>query len=583
MDAIFGAGKMAKKISKREYNTLTERSLTVVMSDGVNIDIDIFRPDSRGKFPALVAMSPYNKDVQSDRIWPDAVRAKRVRGIGNGGIEAGPIDFFVRRGYVYIIGSVRGTGKSGGAYKFFDNREIKDICEVIEWAAGQPWCNGNVGTYGISYFGAVQTQVAAMQPPHLKAIAPFTGFWDTYRYFWWPGGILHSGFLKWWCSIQYNLDIHTQGSVLREELGEEGFKKAIARAMEDKDFCADPELVEVLKNPDVIPNANILDIMLHPADSPYWTERRTDCAKIKVPSYLGAAGHRPGEFYHFSELDVPKKLVNAPPAYTDRPYYQFAWELLRWYDHWLKGLDTGIMDEPAVNIFVQGSNEWKRGDDYPFPETKWIPFALHENHSLCEIEPWPGAESASYDDAPGNRGFLKYSSAPMVENTEIAGPIVLNLYASCRGTDMNFFVGLWDADPEGKEIILSRGYLKASHRELDEKLSKPWLPVHTHIKPRPLVPGQVYQFSINIYPTANLFKAGHRVVLKISSADDEPENVQEVRMYHLSSPVANTITVYHSAEYPSHLLLPITKGNIVGTYVSGGDISLKNKEFMKLE
>ena len=218
-----------------------------------------------------------------------------------------------------------------------------------------------------------------------------------------------------------------------------------------------------------------------------------------------------------------------------------------------------------------------------FRVRKWIPFSLHENRILCELEPWPEAASASYDDAPDNRGSLKYYSPPMVENTEMAGPIVLNLYASCRGVDMNFFISLWDADPDGKETRLTQGYLKASHRELDKKKSKPWLPYHTHTNPQPLVPGQVYDFSIALNPTANLFKAGHRIVLKISSSDDEPENLFQVGHEHLLSQTPNTITVYHNAEYPSHLLLPITRGNIVGTYVSGGDISLKSKEFMKNE
>ena len=171
----------------------------------------------------------------------------------------------------------------------------------------------------------------------------------------------------------------------------------------------------------------------------------------------------------------------------------------------------------------------------------------------------------------------------MVENTEIAGPILLNLYTSCRGTDMNFVVSLWDAGPDGKEENLSHGYMKASHRELNKDKSKPWLAVYTHTNPKPLVPGQVYLIPININPAAFLLKAGHRLVLKISSADDEPDDLTQVRMYHLTSQTSNTITVYHNAQYPSHLLLPITRGNIIGTYVSGGDISLKTKEFMKLE
>ena len=199
------------------------------------------------------------------------------------------------------------------------------------------------------------------------------------------------------------------------------------------------------------------------------------------------------------------------------------------------------------------------------------------------IEPWPEAEAASYDDSPDNRGFLKYSSAPMVENTEVAGPMLLNLYASCRGTDMNIFVNLYDVDPEGNEKYLTHGFLKASHRELDTKASKPWLACYTHSNPTPLVPGQVYPLSINLNPTANLFKPGHRILIKISSADDVPEDLTQVKMNHLCSQTPNTITIYHNARYPSHLLLPVTRGNIIGTYVSGGDISLKSRDFMKLE
>ena len=148
---------------------------------------------------------------------------------------------------------------------------------------------------------------------------------------------------------------------------------------------------------------------------------------------------------------------------------------------------------------------------------------------------------------------------------------------------MNFFISLWDVDKEGNEKRLTLGYLKASHRELDEEKSKPWLPYHTHTNPNPLTPGKIYSFSISLNPTANLFKAGHRIMLKISSADDKPKDLYHVGHEHLVSNTQNTITIYHSAEHPSHLLLPITKGNIVGTYVSGGDISLKTREFMKNE
>jgi putative CocE/NonD family hydrolase len=184
MDAIIGTGN----ISKRRYGIVAERDVFVTMSDGVNINVDVFRPDADGKFPALLSMSPYSKEVQSDRMWPGSSSAIHVRGVINTLVEAGNTDFFVRRGYVHIIGSVRGTGKSGGAFQFMGANEIRDIYEIVEWAAAQPWCDGNVGMLGISYFAWNQQPAAALQPPHLKAICPLFAPTDIYRDMWCHGG-----------------------------------------------------------------------------------------------------------------------------------------------------------------------------------------------------------------------------------------------------------------------------------------------------------------------------------------------------------------------------------------------------------
>jgi uncharacterized protein len=580
MDAIIGTGK----ISRREYEIKADRNVKITMSDGVKIDTDIFRPDSPGKFPVLFSIAAFNKEIQSDRIWPAPTRTRRIRGTTDASLEVPNVDFFVRRGYVEIIGSVRGNGQSEGVYQYLSQREIQDSYEIIEWAAQQPWCNGNVGMAGLGYYSAHQPLVAQLEPPHLKALAPIGTFWDSYRHFWWPGGVLQKGFLRWLVSL-VNFDTHTEKSILREQLGEDKYRKLLEKALADKDFQGAPEIMEALRNPDQICNANYLDIVLQPQINDYWLERgsRIDFSKLKVPAYMGSAGHRPSVMYYWPHFKMPKKLIYFPPSYTDRPFYQISWELLRWFDYWLKGIDTGIMDEPAVKIFIRNTGEWLMANDFPVPGTKWIPFNLHENQSLSEIEPWPDAETASYDDNPANRGSVKYYSAPMVENMEVVGPIVANLYASCRGTDMILRASVWDVDAEGKETVLSNGWLRASHRELDPAQSLLWLPVHTHSNPQPLVPGQVYQFSFDIWPIACLFPAGHRVMLKISSADDPPTDLYQVGHEHLVSQANNTVTIYHSAQYPSHLLMPITRGNVVGTYVSGGDISLKNREFMKLK
>jgi predicted acyl esterase len=580
LDAIIGTGK----ISKREYEIFEERNVAITMSDGVKIDVDIFRPRSDGQFPALVAFSPFYKDIQSERIWPAATRSRRIGGIPDACLETVSNDFFVRRGYVNIIGSVRGSGKSEGTYQYLSPREIQDTYEAIEWAASQPWSNGNVGMAGLGYYSAHQPLVAQLQPPHLKAIAPIGTFWDSYRHFWWPGGVLQKGFLRWLVS-PVNFDLHSEKSVLREELGEAGYRQTIQEALARPEVQADKEIVEALTKPDLLGNVNYLDLFLQPSMSRYWQRRGSglDFEKINVPSYFGGALHRPSVCYYWQDLKMPKKMIFFPPSYLDRPFYQFSWELLRWFDYWLKGIDTGIMDETPIKIFVNGSNEWLNAADYPVPGTRWIPFNLHENQSLCEIEPWPEANSSSYKDSPDCHGSLKYYSAPLVETTEVVGPMTFDFYASSRGTDMIIAASIWDVDTEGVETKLNSGWLRASHRELDPEKSKPWLPVLNHANPQSLVPGQVYEFKMDIWPIANLFKAGHRIMLKISSADDPPENLYQVGHEHLISQMPNTITIYQNAKYPSSLLMPITKGNIVGTYVSGGNISLKSQEFMKPE
>lgn len=184
------------------------------------------------------------------------------------------------------------------------------------------------------------------------------------------------------------MDIHNDEKVLLNELGDKGHKEAIKKALADKDIAGDTALVDALMNPDVPSNGTVADVVLHPNWGKYWEDRAIlDYSKIKVPAYIVCASHRPASFYHWPEMKMPKKLLDCPPAYTDRPFYQFSWELLRWYDYWLKGVDTGITDEPNVRLFVRNSGEWLNADDFPIPGTRFIPFNLHENRSLCEIEP----------------------------------------------------------------------------------------------------------------------------------------------------------------------------------------------------
>jgi uncharacterized protein len=261
-------------------------------------------------------------------------------------------------------------------------------------------------------------------------------------------------------------------------------------------------------------------------------------------------------------------------VYLDRPLYQYAYESLRWFDHWLKGIDTGMMEEPPIQLFIVGADEWKAAQEWPLPETKWTPFYLHADGLLSEHEFWPNDRSSTYEDSPEHHGEIEFRTPPLVEKTEICGPIVVNLYGSTTATEILWFVSLWHFDVEGNRSLLTRGWLRGSQRKLDEAASKPWQPAHLHTGREPLAPGRVYEFNIEIRPYGILLKPGERIGIKIKSADNDPvKNYLElVGIGHVSSPNASQVTVHHSSDYPSHLLLPITKGNRIGTFISGGKL-----------
>ena len=285
--------------------------------------------------------------------------------------------------------------------------------------------------------------------------------------------------------------------------------------------------------------------------------------------------HLPGAFRSWENWKGPKKMIVGPPIYLDRPIYQYAFESLRWFDHWLKGVENGIMDEPPIRLFVIGTGEWRSTDEWPLPETKWTPFYLHHKGLLSEHEFWPKEGYSTFEDSFMNREELIFRTQPLIENTEVIGPMVLNLYASSTESEVLWFVSLWDIDPDGNEALLTRGWLRGSQRRMDPKRSKRWQPYHSHTQREFLKPDEIYEFNIEIRPIGVLFRAGHRIGLRIKCVDDQiPMSFSEaVGTGHLWRQSASMVTVYHNTDYPSHLLLPITKGNIIGTYMSGGKTS----------
>jgi predicted acyl esterase len=254
--------------------------------------------------------------------------------------------------------------------------------------------------------------------------------------------------------------------------------------------------------------------------------------------------------------------------------YQYQDESLRWFDHWLKGIDNGIMDEPPVRCFIPPTGEWKSLNDWPPPEARWMRFYLHAEGVLSEHELWPGEGADSFNESNFEHGWLTYATPPLVENTEVLGPSVLTLYVSSTDSEALLFATLLLIDRERHEHELTRGWLRASQHRLRDD-STPWEPVQAHEEREPLKPGKIYELRIPIVPTARLFQAGERIAIRIKGADDEPpiNSLQALARNHLRRPRPARITVHHDESQPSHLDLPITRGNIIGTFFSGGDTS----------
>jgi len=567
---------------------LRERDVSVPMRDGVKLCVDVYRPDTPEKLPCLLAFAIYNKDFQGPDVAEALPPQPAWTPLWTGPLEAGDTHFFVSRGYVHVIGSPRGVGKSeGGGSREFDSYDL------IEWIAAQPWCDGNVGMVGISGFGAEQFHVAKQQPPHLKAIFPFDprgaygvlgGFREEY-----PGGVIH----LFRYLVGHFAAMHQQrgGPGTLPEPRESWWRAAMA----NPDYRMYPNILNLVaqKGQHMPP---YFELLINPYDSEEVVAKaEADLKKIKVPFYTGSGWygytyktHLNGAQNYFAGADAPKKLMFTGPAHLERPFRSFHHEILKWYDHWLKGLDTGVMREPPVKFWVMGENKWHHADNWPLPQTQWTRLYLR-NWERLSAEPFVAGSVDAFTppDAfvqmpPSQTNTvqkLRYLSEPLPEDVLIAGPSVLTLFAEIDQDDTNWIVALKDVGPdvsvmsvrEGERELpkdlpereVTRGWLKASHRALDETRSKPWRPWHklTRAAQQKVTPGEVTEYRIEIMATANLFRRGHRICLEIMSLD-LPTGVAgatnaEYVPYHICSARTVLHKVYHDLNRPSHLLLPV--------------------------
>ena len=547
------------QVSQPQYGMTVQRDVMIRTRDGTRVACDVYVPDQPGRYPALLSYSHYGKDLQ--RVA--GKRAPLSPLIGNGGLEAGDSQYFVSRGYVHVIADARGSGDSEGEYCYQGPKEQEDGYDIIEWMAGQSWCDGNCGMLGMSYFAVMQYMVAAQQPPHLKAIVPYEALTDRYRQSVYHGGLLNEGFWhQWWGHVC--VDGMTPLSYAR--LPQEEIDRRVAALMDSPEVRRSPYLHIQLKYPRK--NPLLFDWLLEPFDGPFYWERSPYRMfdRIRIPTFLVTrwtswAVHLAGAFEAYAGIDAPKKLLlmETPSRMGPlRPWTDHHDLILRWYDHWLKGNDTGFMDEPPIELLIKGRDEYRFEHEWPLARTRWTRLYLGPGGSLSQTPSTQAGELQFQNDPDLPPGQLPpavtFQTEPFPADLEVTGPVAFNFHATLDQSDATWIATLRDVAPDGTSRPLTKGWLRASQRELDEEESKPYRPRQKHTRKEELRPGQSYAYAVEIREVSNLFRAGHRLALDIRGQDSTAEDPIWVL-------TCNALPTRHAVQFggthDSFLLLPV--------------------------
>ncbi len=555
-----------------------EGHVAVPMRDGVKLYADVYRPRREGRFPTLITRTPYG--VQRDGMHPAVIG-------------------FAQRGYAVVVQDTRGRFESEGAWDPFRN-EANDGYDTVEWAAAQPWSSGKIGMHGGSYLGHVQWQAASMAPPHLTAIFPALASTSLYHNTFYHGGAFKLALAygwgvvrmpnrimnpQYWHSEPYapdewkyeniiwklplaSIDLESSGQKVKH------FRDWIRHSSYDDYWQAisDEERFGKVKVP-AHTFGGWFDLLLGGTLNGYTGLRAkgaTEAAHAGTRMIIGPWGH--GATQKFGDIDFGPQAMRAI----------FDMEM-RWNDRWLKGVDNGIDKEPPVEIFFMGVNQWAKFADWPLPGTEFKPFFLgsggHANSlrgdGVLSVESRTGAASDGFTYDPNNpvpshggndccgapfptgprdqrvvearSDVLVYSSEILTKPLAIAGPVKMKLSASTDARDTDFVVKLVDVYPDGYAMNLAEGILRARfHGGLD--------------RPELLEPGRAYEFEIDMRGTANVFLAGHRIRVDVTSSNfpqyDRNPNTGEALGASDRVRTAKQ-TVFHTEGKRSHILLPV--------------------------
>ena len=561
--------------SDREYRNLSEPTfeieqvddVAILMRDGANLLADIYKPNADGRFPALLAFSSYPRQIQNSRI-------------PLGMVEAGASDFFVPRGYVHVIANARGTSGSDGTWTLLDHQEREDLYDLIEWIAKQPWCDGNVGMVGISYFAMAQIAAAVTKPPSLKAIFPLgtnESVYDVASHH----GLFAESFISPWLSAVGVLSEKTNDlwrsrkiETVRTVLSNQHVHSRLAAVNGEA-------LVSVLKNvirshfPEEPFGRLWQEVAVeHPTHDVYWDDR--DClallSDVDIPVYLGCDWdnvimHLPGTFTSWKALEHNPnvRMSLLPLGGLNWPWESMHYEVLAWNDHWLKGADTGIMDGPSIRYYLPDADEWRTADSWPPPESELVSYALRADGVLATDEGDPGSRSYLY--MPEELGRPKNANPPELPDTlhwettaeqepwDIAGNIELRLDATITALDTSWIAVLYNIALDGKATPITAGWLRAMLRKVDEKTSVAGAPVVPCREPEVVPLGEPVTYRIPVVPNARRIQPGHTLRLSLTSCDQGKDAPTVLGFRHAPIGGGTLNTILSS----SRLLLPILR------------------------
>jgi uncharacterized protein len=547
---------------------VVDRDVDVPMRDGARLKADVFRPEGLGRYPAILNLGPYQKD----KLWvPPPTLEEKPNDWMNW--ETVNPEWWVPRGYACVRVDGRGSGKSPGQCEPWSQAEAVDFYDAIEWAAAQPWCNGNVGLSGISYYAINQWFVANLQPPSLKAIMPWEGFADLYRDALFHGGILSVFMTNWFTA---HLMHHTVG-----------------RAAQN------------------VPDGwaiNTLWFWLHNnLDSGAFSGAQAQWDKITVPLYTvgnwtGFALHLRGNTEAYMRAASKHKKLRIQTGSHVHPFYteDGRQDQLRFLDYWLKGVDNGVMNEPPVKLAIRKGNdevEWRHEHEWPLARTQWTKFYFDLSNAADGKEPRIGvltkdkpakASAGTYPATSlGTMGSTSAASSqvmgggirpgmgialetpPLSEDIEVTGPLAASFWVSSETEDMDLFLTLRNFDAGGKEIMetgqqgrpvpVAKGWLRVSHRELDPELTLPYRPYHRHKRRLFLKPGEIVRVDVEIWPTSMVFKKGHRIRLDVQPRDGVGS--ESYLHYHADYNTGSN-TIHSGGAYESYLLLPVIPAKV---------------------